>query len=268
MAGTFQVLWGQKGGGYAPATDLLGSDGEPLIVPADERKLLDKICTRPAIADLNGDGKLDLLTGNFGGAFYLFLGEGEGSFQPTGSFLQGKEDLNGEDARLQVSGHSDPFLVDFDGDGDLDLLSGSGKGGVFLFTNTGTRTEHLFTGSTKLVEPVKRVKGLRFGEDFLTGPQADTRVTAADVNGDGKFDLLIGDNLTLLLLADGADEATATAALKTCEEAESALYDGYPDDSEGEEMKAWKAELEAVHARRDESVSKQSTGFVWVLYQK
>ena len=130
MAGLFQVLWGQDDSTFAEATPLSGTDDEVLEIPVpnDEEKSmvsLATICTRPIAVDWDGDGDLDLVVGNFGGTFYLFLGEGNGKFLPT------PERMMAGDEPLQISGHhSDPFVIDWDGDGDLDVLSGSSNGGV------------------------------------------------------------------------------------------------------------------------------------------
>src|SRR5688572_23514242 len=108
MAGLFQVLWGKPDRSFKPAVVLNGSDHEPLIIPAKgDQELVQKICTRPTAVDWDGDGKLDLVVGNFAGSFYLFTGEGAGKFKPKPDPL-----LAGE-TRLQIDGaHSDPFVVD------------------------------------------------------------------------------------------------------------------------------------------------------------
>ena len=137
MAGLFQVLWGSKDG-FKEAQALKGSDGEPLIIgsPGDwtDKNITDRICTRPTAVDWDGDGKLDLVAGNFTGDFYLFKGQGAGVFDPKA------EKLLADDGKpLHVNGHGDPMVIDWDGDGDLDILSGSSNGGIFLAENIGTR---------------------------------------------------------------------------------------------------------------------------------
>lgn len=81
MAGLFQVLWGRQDGGFKTAATLKGTDGEPLIIPVEERRYqTENICTRPSAVDWDSDGDLDLIVGNFAGSFYLFKGEGKGKF--------------------------------------------------------------------------------------------------------------------------------------------------------------------------------------------
>ena len=40
-----------------------------------KENVTDKICTRPFAVDLNGDGKLDIVSGNFSGTFGFFAGD-------------------------------------------------------------------------------------------------------------------------------------------------------------------------------------------------
>ena len=117
MAGLFQVLYGKADGTFRKAEVLKGTDGEPLIIPADDDKqLTEKICTRPFAVDWDGDGQLDLVVGNFSGTFYWFKGEGKGKFAPK------PEPIKAGGKPLKIPGvHSDPFVIDWDGDGDLDL---------------------------------------------------------------------------------------------------------------------------------------------------
>src|SRR5262245_40823247 len=117
MAGLFQVLWGRADHKFKKAATLSGTDGQPLIIPSKgEDDIIESICTRPTAVDWDGDGKLDLVAGNFAGKFYLFKGKGEGKFDPAPTRIEagGKP--------LEVHFHGDPFFVDWDGDGDLDLL--------------------------------------------------------------------------------------------------------------------------------------------------
>ena len=211
MAGTFQVLWGNSDGEFLAAETLNGTDDAPLEIPKGTT-ITENICTRPFAADINGDGHLDIVSGNFIGSFYVFYGEGKGKFNPECEKLkQGKKDL-------MVSTHSDPFMVDWDDDGDLDLLSGSGSGGVFISMNNGTAKKPEF-GEIETILPVKQSmfffnKRIRFGDKHIRGPQTATRVWADDVNGDGKLDILIGDSVRITHPADGLDEDEARKQLK------------------------------------------------------
>jgi hypothetical protein len=257
MAGLFQVLRGQKDGSFAKAAPLCAADGEPLILPGDDE--IDRICTRPFAADLDGDGKLDLVSGNFRGQFALFRGGGKGKFAPEASWLVTAPEPDGALGKdLAVSAHGDPFLVDWDGDGDLDILSGSAQGGAFLFPNTGSRTEPRFGERDELLEPAGHAKPTDLlGEAHLKAPSDSTRLWADDLNGDGKLDLLVGDNVTLYFPQKDVTEATAKEKLGEWRAALAAL-------SEEE----FSTSYQRLAKERDAFVREERTGFVWAYYRK
>lgn len=269
MAGLFQVLWGEKDGKYGAAKALAYADGEPLILPGSgDDSITDRICTRPTAADLNGDGHLDLVVGNFSGTFYLYEGKGKGQFAEQATQIQcGAEPL-------EVSAHSDPFLVDWDVDGDLDIVTGTAQGGVYLIKNTGNAKEANFAEPVEMVKPVGygSYGEARMGDAFMQGPQAGTRVWVDDLNGDKKLDLLVGDNVTLLYPAEGLDEATATKRYEAWTKRQADLMSSSPFNS-GEQpteeaLDAWNAAYAALNQDLTKIVDQQRTGFVWALYQK
>jgi hypothetical protein len=268
MAGLFQVLWGQKDGSFRPAEVLNGTDGQPLIIPASKELDADKICTRPFAADLDGDGKLDLVVGNFRGTFAFFRGEGGGRFAPQPSWLKG----------LEVEGHSDPCVVDWDGDGLLDIVSGSDGGGVLWFKNVGSRTEPRFAARQTLLPAVDSrsvqvtISGeelqdseTRLGDAHVTKPGRFTRVWVDDVNGDGKLDVLVGDFWDLTLPAPGIDLATARQRLTAWEKEQTRVELHFEN---GRMVRAVPAKDDKAQKERDKIVRDVGTGFVWVLYGK
>jgi hypothetical protein len=266
MAGLFQVLYGTADGTFRKAEVLNGTDGEPLIIPADKQAITEKICTRPFAVDWDGDEHVDLVVGNFSGTFYWFKGEGEGKFQPK------PEPIQTGDSPVRIDGaHSDPFVIDWDGDGDLDLLSGSSNGGVQWSENrAGKGKLPELQAFQTLIEAGRPVTyGQPLEEDELTGPTSATRIWVDDTNGDGKLDLLVGDTITLISPANGlsTDEFKEKFAAwqKAIEEASSAMSSQEAD--EAERTKA-NEEFYKLYSERSEFVQEDRTGFVWLYLQK
>ena len=269
MAGLFQVLFGNQDGEFKPATTLNGTDGEPLIIPVDDRKYqTENICTRPTAVDWDNDGDLDLIVGNFAGSFYVFKGEGNDKFAPNPELI--KSDGN---QPLKITGaHSDPFVIDWDGDGDLDLLSGSSSGGVQWAENHAEKGQKrpVLKSFKTLIEPGKRVAyGSPLTEKDLTGPTASTRIWVDDVNVDGKLDILVGDCVSLVSPAKGLSVAEYKSRQakwqKELSEAAAAMQDTKADATERQAASKQYSEL---YRKRSEFVTEERTGFVWLYVQK
>ena len=265
MAGLFQVLYGNKDGSFQKATVLNGNDGEPLIMPGGREHVTDAICTRAFACDLDGDGHLDIVSGNFSGTFGFFKGEGNGKFAPKTTWLE----ASGE--KMQVAMHSDPFLVDWDADGDLDLLSGSAQGGAFLFVNNGSKTSPEFASKVTLLEPAghggMQTQGARFGDAHVDCPASGTRVWADDVDGDGKLDLLIGDQLTLQHVAKGVSEEEARKKLSAWQEKQTKLFESMQSD-DPKVQESFNENYQKLEKEKQQFVTDEVTGFVWLMRQK
>jgi hypothetical protein len=261
MAGLFQVLWGQKGGTFKTAATLNGTDGKPLIIPSKgDDDIVESVCTRPFAVDWNGDGKLDLVVGTFSGSFYLFLGKGGGKFQPKPQRIM----VGG--SALKVQHHGDPFVIDWDGDGDLDLLSGSDRGGVQWAENVAGK------GKPPELKPFKPlieagpeiVFGQLLNENDLTGPIASMRIWVEDINGDGKLDILVGDNVTLVSPVKGVSKEEFAKRFKKWNASFQAAVKEMAAGSGERERERYREVLE----QRTAFMNEERTGYVWLFLRK
>jgi len=153
---------------------LLGN-GDGTFQPAVTYSLGSQSPSGIAIADLNGDGKPDLVAGiYYPGAVAVLLGNGDGTFQPAVTYSSGGY----ESADVAVAD------LNHDGKPDLIVANYSGELGVLLGNGDGT------------FQPVVTYAG-------GSGPWS---VAVADVNGDGNPDLLVAnypDSTVAALLGNG-----------------------------------------------------------------
>src|SRR5262245_34384999 len=266
MAGLFQVLYGKGDGTFRKAEVLKGTDGKPLIIPAKgDEQLTEKICTRPFAVDWDGDGHLDLVVGNFSGTFYWFKGKGKGKFLPKPELIKS----GGEPLRIKGA-HSDPFVIDLDGDGSLDLVSGCSDGGVYWARNKAGKGKlpdlEPFRPLVKPGSPVKAGQPLR--EADLTGPTHATRVWVADVNGDGKLDLLVGDCVNLVSPVKGLSDEDFKKKYAAWEKAFNKAMEALNKASDPKDRQKAADEYNKAYRRRSEFMREEMTGFVWLYLQK
>ena len=132
----------------------------------------------PALIDLDRDGDLDLLVGQYTDGI-VEVYKNTGSDKNPKYEASGKLKAGGEVASVETFccvGFT-PCIVDFDDDGHLDILSGSYPGELYIF-----RGQENGQFSTR--ENIQDVNGKVLKPGFATTAHA------ADIDGDGDFDLL------------------------------------------------------------------------------
>ncbi len=132
----------------------------------------------PTLGDLDADGDLDLVAGEYDGTFHYFENTGAATSPAFDEVTGVSNPLDGDDAGF----YSTPALGDFDGDGDLDVVSGDDDGLFDYFNNTGTAIAPAFAALTGSANPLD-------GKDVGSG----SAPTAGDLDGDGDPDLVTGD---------------------------------------------------------------------------
>jgi hypothetical protein len=185
-----------------------------------------------AVADFNGDGKMDLAMNNNGNnTVSVFLGNGDGSFGTGQASVTGNNPQWISTADFNGDGKQDMAIANFN-DGTVSILLGNGDGSFFLksIVNAGTAPIVIASGDfdndgkqdlavADDVNPgtVTILTGngdgtFTFKETVTVG--SDPRwIAAGDLNGDGKLDLVtansLSNNLSVLL---GNDDGTFSAS--------------------------------------------------------
>jgi hypothetical protein len=175
------------------------------------------------LVDLDGDGHLDLISGSWPGEIFFFKGGPKGTFaapvklkDKTGKTInigggvrnEGDMILIAGDATFEKDAKGKTILrydgkdievpegkqagitgtasavhaVDWDGDGKIDLLIGDIRGAVYLLRNEAKDKGFAFG----------KEQALEAGGKPIVVPHGDAGPFAADWDGDGKIDLLVG----------------------------------------------------------------------------
>jgi hypothetical protein len=140
----------------------------------------------PALADIDGDGDLDTLAGEYYGDLHFFRNTGS-SANPT--FTPGPTNPFGL-SNVGAFAHAAPTFVDLDGDGDLDVEVGLAKGGTSFFRNTGTALSPAFAAPRANAFGIGYA-GMRAIPFFI------------DIDGDGDLDGFAGNYAGDVLLFRG-----------------------------------------------------------------
>ena len=157
----------------------VGTAGSPRFAEVGVTFQVQENCQgRFDVADWDGDGLADLVTGSFGGNLEWYRNEGKAD---TPAFGPGKPFFD-----LSLAYNSHPRIVDFNQDGRLDLLLGVNWGTVSLYLNIKTGGK-LSLSASRLMQ---WSDGTNLNIRELNGD--DTTPELADLDGDGVLDLISG----------------------------------------------------------------------------
>ena len=181
--GTFQAPVLTALAGFAPTTSMVAGDfnndgaidllfGEQILLNngSGSFHMSASCCSvTSAVGDFNHDGKLDVVSGSqVSSKTTVYLGNGDGTVQ-TGVAIEG------------MSFPSSFALADFNGDGNLDIaLASHGDGMIHVLLGNGDGTFQ---------------SALRYKGTLPAGPQL---LLAADLNHDGKIDIVASDSNNLV----------------------------------------------------------------------
>lgn len=164
--------------------------------------------SQPAFSDINGDGLLDMVVGNFSlrpdnenstSSLYYYVNTGTHS-SPAFDLLN-SDWLNISTVFNPTIFGLAPTFGDVDGDGDEDLILGEQSGKVHLFINSaGPGNPAIF-----FLQAVDFL-GIDVGKDAVP--------VLADISGDGKLDLLIGSQDGKLSFAENDNSVPGITSFK------------------------------------------------------
>ncbi len=133
----------------------------------------------PTLADIDGDGDLDLVVGKDNGTLNYYKNTGS-AIAPIYEVQTGT--TNPFDT-IAIGISSKPTFADIDGDGDLDLVVGERYGTLKYYKNTGSAIAPIYEVQTGTTNPFNTIDIGSFSTP-----------TFADIDGDGDLDLVVGES--------------------------------------------------------------------------
>ena len=156
------------------------SDANPFNLVYGSNVTSDGMDTRSiALVDVDGDGDLDLLSGNYGQVNQLCLNNGDGTF------------ADGISISAETYNTYAIAVGDVDGDGDMDMVTGNANQVNRLYLNNSTHSP--FTGSQ--------------GKNITSDAYNTVTIGAGDLDNDGDIDVVAGNlGVNRLYLNNGSSD--------------------------------------------------------------